>query len=263
VILRVAFILNTLWISALPALAQTPTIDLPAELPCGYAVAKAIRTWDQKPQSWKKELSLNPAVELYKAPTQEVGTWILLSHYTSEYVSITRVTPATSLTFLYNVNRQCLPRVELEQVPEGQDKVPPQFFTDQNLKEILEESRKQGTSGFVYVWSPKMALSIRGVAELRKAAKEMKLKAVFLADPLSPEAEVKTMAMNYGIDLPSQHRLGSSELMQRGALIHFPTLLLFSKGVLLPKILPGYVGDQKYREYIFESLKESSQESGE
>ncbi|MBY0471217.1 hypothetical protein K2X30_08630 [bacterium] len=258
-----AFILNTLWISALPALAQTPTIDLPIELPCGYAVAKAIRAWDQKPQSWKRELSLNPVVVLYKAPTQEVGTWILLSHYTSEYVSITRATPATSLTILYNVNQQCLPRVELEQIPEAQDKVPPQFFTDQNLKGILEESRKQGTSGFVYVWSPKMALSIRGAVELKKAAKEMKLKPVFLADPLSPEAEVKTTATNYGIDLPSQHRLGSSELMQRGALIHFPTLLLFSKGVLLPKILPGYVGDQKYREYIFESLKESSQESGE
>lgn len=56
-------------------------------------------------------------------------------------------------------------------------------FDDQSLESLLKNSELHQTAGVIWVWSPRMNLSIYGLSELKPIAALLDLKLTVLVDP--------------------------------------------------------------------------------
>jgi hypothetical protein len=113
---------------------------------------------------------------------------------------------------------------------EGQD------FTDSQLASLLETQK----AGVIYIWSPHMNYSVLGRRVIKQVCRDLGVHLTTLVDPNANEKGDKNQA---------------SELMKLGAGIHFPSLHLFSNGVLLPDNLMGAKSYTDYKSYIAKQLK--------
>ncbi len=109
-------------------------------------------------------------------------------------------------------------------------------FTDIELKKILRTQK----SGLIYVWSPGMPLSEKGLVEAEKLCAQNKINFVALSDPQS-NLFIKD-ASTYD-DLRKQslaHPMASMQLQELGTLDHFPAMIFFKDGKIVKPILHGY-----------------------
>lgn len=95
---------------------------------------------------------------------------------------------------------------------------------DSYLKELMKKNK----AGLIYVWSPRMPLSVQGLEEARRAAADAGIAFVEARDPhAGPAAD-------------SQLILNSNRLLELGVSNHFPTIAFFKDGKVLPTLVPGY-----------------------
>ncbi len=103
-------------------------------------------------------------------------------------------------------------------------------FTDAALRSLVARNAR----GAVYVWSPRMPLSVSGKETARRAAVALGL--AFTA------VEVNTME--------------SLELVYRNGTVHYPTLLLYRNGAMLDGAIPGFKSEGAYASLIASRLRE-------
>ena len=60
-------------------------------------------------------------------------------------------------------------------------------FDDQSLQTLLSNSEMNQTSGVIWIWSPRMNLSIYGLSELKPIAALLDLELTVLVDPYHPD----------------------------------------------------------------------------
>jgi hypothetical protein len=121
---------------------------------------------------------------------------------------------------------QCVPSLRIDRLKNA--KVGVKSFTDSKLAELLEESRKNNSDGFIYVWSPHMNYSAKGAEEAAVVAKELGLNAVVI----------------------EEKNLQSRELLFRGMRNHFPSWVYYSKGKLAAHLKTGYESPGILKEYL-------------
>lgn len=92
----------------------------------------------------------------------------------------------------------------------------------------LTKLMAQHQSGLIYVWSPRMPLSVQGRSEARQAATNLGVKFIEAQDPFS------------GSIVPGTTVMRSEMLMELGVLNHFPTVAFFHHGKLRSTLLPGF-----------------------
>jgi hypothetical protein len=109
-------------------------------------------------------------------------------------------------------------------------------FSDINLSEVL---LKNPNGGFIYIWSPHMALSVAEVATLEG----LKLKYHFtvILDPKADMALAKSVAEKN--KLPESYLLPLDSLVLQAAdiTIHYPSIVFYKNGKILKRI-PGQTG---------------------
>ncbi|WP_025410532.1 hypothetical protein [Gemmatirosa kalamazoonensis] len=110
-------------------------------------------------------------------------------------------------------------------------------FTDDSLRATMRVHRR----GMVYVWSPGMPLSVRGLAEARAAASALGVGfTAVVADARPGELEIVRH------DPVDARTMDALELVYRDATIHYPTALLYADGKPLGTAIPGYKSRDTY-----------------
>ena len=125
-------------------------------------------------------------------------------------------------------------------------------FNDESLAQLLKNSELNQKSGVIWVWSPRMNLSIFGLSELKPIAALLDLELTVLVDPNHPELVV------YNTDyapLMSQSLVMSSKILEsQGALLHFPVLIIYKNGKILSPNRPGYDEPGRLYRYLARRL---------
>jgi len=110
-------------------------------------------------------------------------------------------------------------------------------FTDDALRTLLRSEPR----GLIYVWSPGMPLSLRGLAQAEAAARHLGVAfTAVLADAQPGEAD------SLRVDTAYKQTLESVELVYRDATIHYPAVLFYQDGVVLGGAVPGYKHQRTY-----------------
>jgi hypothetical protein len=110
-------------------------------------------------------------------------------------------------------------------------------FTDERLRDLVQQT----SDGVIYVWSPGMPLSVKGLNEAKAAAESLGIAfTAVVADARVGELEVS------GVDAKYQQTLNSFELVYRNATIHYPTAIFYHSGKLIGSAIPGYKTSSAY-----------------
>lgn len=109
-------------------------------------------------------------------------------------------------------------------------------FTDNKLRILLREN----DYGLIYVWSPGMPLSEKGLVEIDKICKELGITLTAAIDPnakafINEDAQYDQLRQQ-SID----NKLQSYTLQKQGALDHFPAMIFYKDGKIITPIIHGY-----------------------
>ncbi len=105
------------------------------------------------------------------------------------------------------------------------------LFTDVDLKNYLQKN----ASGIIYVFSPRMPLSLLGLEEARGTALSHGVSFLALLDPMETNSQSSKDPRYNHIPI-----LASKELIRRNATQHFPAKLFYKDQKLTGSFNPGY-----------------------
>lgn len=117
----------------------------------------------------------------------------------------------------------------------------PLSFSDQDLAMYL----KKNPNGVIYMVSPHMYLSVKGLPEYKKIAEISKISFLPLMDPVT-----NTRQNSFGGDLAKVRVLASKELLQKDAIVHYPAYIFHKGGVLQNRFNPGYDAPEKFEQNL-------------
>ncbi|MDH3715201.1 MAG: hypothetical protein OET44_15305 [Gammaproteobacteria bacterium] len=127
----------------------------------------------------------------------------------------------------------------------------PQEFNDRDLALLLEN----GARGVIYLWSPHMPYSAQGASEVQRVAAGLGVKSVLLLDPYAEPALTDLVLQSQRLPHSAARRVRAEALLSMGATQHFPTAIVFERGRLDVRMLPGYTPPQDLGVYIHQRLK--------
>lgn len=171
-------------------------------------------------------------------PTTRIGVWVERSHPDNGTVEYRRVSASETTVATLDADG-CL-HAMAEHHRTFNDDALRDAFTDTTLDSLLQVN----TRGMVYVWSPRMPLSVNGLAEARAAAGRLGI--AFTAVLAEDDRDAATTP---GATQDDQRRLESLELVYRNSTIHYPTALFYADGHIIDGVYPGYKNRDTYVQY--------------
>ena len=128
----------------------------------------------------------------------------------------------------------------------------------------LEEQQSKGQAALIYVWSPRMVLSVTQAHLAREQAISAGLKFIPLVDGRISSHEWQSALQQFAVQNPenasqaahlaNSEPLCSSALFERDAYLHFPTAFVLQKKNLHPHKLVGAMPAQFWQQGIQERL---------
>jgi hypothetical protein len=204
------------------------------EYRCQEKLRKFIHEWKPDGQ-WEKQYQAGLESYFHASATQTFGEWVLV-----------RDIPKGVVLAKTDQNG----RIEIELIePDCQqrEKVYPHdapvvgFKSDKDIAEFMSKHK----SGVIYVWSPRMTLSLRGISEIQKATKELKLALLVLLDKQVRDDELKELRKSLGLELTT--RVDSFEFRMRKIGQHYPAMLVFKDSKILPVVKYGFEKSYRYK----------------
>lgn len=150
-----------------------------------------------------------------------------------------RIDLRTVVQYDYDAEQGCTPVLSVHALNESRN-LKGVLFTDFNLQKILDASATSGKAHVIYVWSPRMNLSLKGVKEISSYAETKKIDLTVIADPMANPDEVRQIVMRNRWPSKYEYKLDSDILKQHNATIHFPALLIVKDGKIAAPVRPGY-----------------------
>lgn len=114
-------------------------------------------------------------------------------------------------------------------------------FTDSKLEAYLNTHKK----GVIYIVSPHMYLSLKGLPEYRALAQKQGVQFLALLEPIT-NTRVNALKM----DLSELAVLNSAKLINLDATQHFPAFIFFKEGKLIGRFNPGYDAPEKFEQRL-------------
>lgn len=198
------------------------SVELPV-VKCEKQVSNLTKKW-KVIQNWTKRSN-----SLFAAPTSKFGQWVL---FKLEKSGVTLTLANSKKDIRVHISKKCESKVRVVQ----KNGNPRDIFGDDLLK-----SKMSLNKGIIYLWSTHMPLSVKGIPNIKKAAKELNVKLIILQDENSHELQ--------GLNIATQ-KLKSFDLKMRNAYLHFPTLLAFDQGLIKNTIKYGYEKTDEYKKDI-------------
>jgi hypothetical protein len=216
---------------------------------CQQQVKKLIIDWDAS-GSWQMlPTFVNAGKEFtFKSPTSSIGEWVQIQFESENAITLKKMSAKTIISKKFeDKGNACNGEIVLRKLKNNKKHIK-NIFTDLQLKESLRKNKK----GVIYIWSPNMPLSVIGLNYLLKHAKKLGVHVTAVVDPNSPEKALSSYIQSGKVSKKSTKRLESYELIQRGAMIHYPAFFTYKNGQLSrgPKL--GYEDDKQTLKFLKE-----------
>lgn len=214
------------------------------ELPfCGDAIRRQLDHWARY-REWRQS---EPG--LFISPTVSLGEWLELQPQASE-IELRKTSWHAREQYRYRPDF-CHPRPARQKRHYSPARLG-NAFTDDYLRTLV----KHYPAGIVYSWSPHMPLSFERIESIRKAARKLQLPVFYVLDPHADRRLARSAARGAKLDDKSLLRMESFELFQRGMLVHYPSVLVFARGKVRGKLIPGWKHEATYVSWVKERLAE-------
>ena len=175
--------------------------------------------------------------------TEKFGEWVLVQKIDQGTV-LARADERGRLEVTYKTDK-CVQEVK----PYLNEKIPSQFFTDQEIGNYIKHNK----AGAIYIWSPRMGLSEKGLKEIKLATKAMKLPVLLLMDKEVSDKELAGLNKKMGKDVT--RRIDSFDFKMRNVSMHFPALIVFKDGKILSGVKYGYENAEGYQRDLRNKLR--------
>lgn len=176
---------------------------------------------------------------VWKAPTSNLGEWVLFEQNNDSIILTKKFQHFIQSTML---DSNCALNVSIIPILKVQSKIQ---FLDEELENEIQRLSKDEIL-VIYTWSPRMNLSVRGLQEI-SAVKFNNAKVIVLVDPSPEKKLVESTLSKKGLSHESGRILASTELIQRHALLHFPSYITYTKKDGFKTIL-GYLTPENYKD---------------
>jgi len=201
--------------------------------PCNDSIDRLLKNW--APQAtWVEVVPPSDDSRAFRSPGREIGTSIELVLYEDGSTEAIRKTANTALMNRWTTD-DCTAQLVLDKQASPK-KWPHPVFTDEDVKKVLADNPK----GIIYAWSPHMALSLKALPELRKAAQKLGMTIVPVLDPYADPGFSKAEAKKNGLTTADLRRIESVEVLSRGVNLHYPSMLIFANGKFAQATISGY-----------------------
>ncbi|MEP6780919.1 MAG: hypothetical protein ABJC26_13575 [Gemmatimonadaceae bacterium] len=204
---------------------------------CAVAIDSVASTWRSENQ-WRR-LAPYP-VPREATPTDSVGVWLERWTMDDGSVEMRRVTVLRTDVAKIDANR-CEMTEAIHNRTYNADAMK-NAFTDAALDSLIHRNDR----GMVYVWSPGMPLSVKGLTEAKATA--AKLGIAFTA--IVAEAAANDIAAT--IAKVDTRDMQSLELVYRNATIHYPSVLFYANHKIVDGVIPGYRNRDTYTTFAKE-----------
>jgi hypothetical protein len=198
---------------------------------CRAAEEQVEVAWNQR-AAWR-QVTPYPAPRQV-APTDSVGVWLERWELANGDVALRRVSAAETIVTEVQHTGCAISTVSHKRRFASPS---PEEFGDEDLSRLLRST----ASGMIYIWSPRMPLAVRGIAEARAAARELGIAFTALATDAANEDTSSRHAPPSGTRL-----LESVDLVYRGATLHYPSAIFYRNGAIDPRTIPGYKDRSTY-----------------
>ncbi|MFY7992218.1 MAG: hypothetical protein ACOVP4_02915 [Bacteriovoracaceae bacterium] len=210
--------------------------------PCSKEIGQLTKEWKAS-ETWEKFPLGGLSDHFFGAPTDKIGEWVLLRKKV-DGVGVAKADQRGRVEVSIDA-KSCKKTVK----PYNNQPVSSDFYADDKLARFVDKNKK----GIIYVWSPRMGLSEKGVEQIKLAAKKKKLPLLVLLDKEVSKDEVAQLKKKYGD--PSIVQADSFELKMRNASQHFPALLVFKDKKISTKVKYGYEKASQYELDLERMLK--------
>lgn len=179
-----------------------------------------------------------------RLPADRFGVWITVSARAGEPPRLIRETPAAVTERRFDV--RCA-AVDREMSAAAPSRGGLEGFTDADLSAAVEAAT---TPVVVYVWAPHMPLSVDGLPEIVAAARSLGWPVVEVVMPGSDAAfSIREARRVRPSTAEAPRRADAVELRYRDALVHAPSIVVFSRSRVSP-VLPGYRNAAGYVRFL-------------
>ena len=223
-------------------------IKLLSESKCFLSATELIKDWYVSKEWIKRPIDFDGG-NTYVSPTDKTGTWVEISFYPNKTIEMMRISHDAQLVISWK-SENCEPIVRTVKLDSSATPKKESLFTDNDLDQLLSKK-----DVLIYAWSPHMPISYEGFAIAKNVAKKNDLAFLPLLDPEANEKAVEKAAQKYKLPKESLKRIQSIELVYRGMLLHFPTILLIRNGKF-SSLYPGLpLNEQVLDEFVKEFQK--------
>ena len=182
-------------------------------------------------------------LHIYRFPTERLGEWVVLTLPVAGPPSLTRVESSGATGVFFDADCSVQQSFVEHESPPGPRA---ELFTDDDLRDALN-SESGGV--VIYAWSPHMPLSVDGYQEVAAAARSRGMTALPVLIAFSEADFARREADRAGIPEAGLRQIDSVELIQRGAQLHAPSIIVFApEGV--SALLPGYRNAEGYGRFL-------------
>lgn len=177
------------------------------------------------------------------SPTSRIGTWVERSPGDASQLEMRRV--SAGLTEVATIDAASCTVTRSKFVRVFNTDSLRNAFTDEQLAVTVSANRR----GMIYVWSPRMPLSVKGLETARASAAKLGIAFTAVVAETN-DAELRSLA----VDSRDTQRMESIELVYRNATIHYPAAVFYADGKIIDGAFPGYKETDTYVRYAREQF---------
>lgn len=213
---------------------------------CAGQLKTVLTQWNVDLKSeWKG--SLSETGKSFRIHGSKFGEWVIVSSPTVKKSTIHHsLANGTKEEAIFDLAQCDKTTWTAQRSPAQNTKTPISEFLDDELKILLESSK----NGIIYVWSPNMSLSLKGIKDVTAAAKEAGLPVTLMMDPMADEEFAQEVIHEQNLPASAAKRMESDELAARGATLHYPALMIYRNSKVCETVQRGYRDQANYRKII-------------
>ena len=193
---------------------------------CKEPINILLNEWEKK-GDWEDKTN-----DLYIVTTEEFGKWIWFKDE-GDSITLTKASQTEQLRVNFTKSN-CEKKLMVIAIP---NKVAPN--DDKSLKRKIAKK-----NGLIYIWSPQMPLSYRGINSILTAAKKKNIDVTIYMDPTA------RLPINHPYKKEYLNRIDSFDLKMRDAYMHLPALFAYKNGQMMDPVKYGYEMPEGYEKDI-------------
>lgn len=218
------------------------------QVTCGAKALSILQEWKAKDE-WKLKFTENPEDKKFQAPTENFGIWAQVQYQKNESLKLFQFSAKNQTQVKFGAD--CKPEFETQAYDADRKLASTKtkgfsYFQDSEIQKLFQSQK----SAIVYMWTPHMQVAVEGLREISKAAQKLKVPLYAVVDPNSNPGQVAKIAGELKISKDQIYYFDSFDLTMRDFRLHYPSLMIISRGKYATPVQRGLETSDIYENYI-------------